>query len=214
VNNVRVVVSLGTYHLPFDRLVDWVDSWAAANPDVPVLLQHGVSKRAAHTANVEMIPHDELIELYTRAQVLVLQGGAGGVMDATSIGVVPLVVPRVPHLGEVIDDHQVQFATLLQEFGLVHLAQTEETLHHLLTLALSGELCTTRQGEHPVEGVQTMLSRLQALPPAALIGRPRWRRRLRRVGALVPRRHATRGRRITASESPGGSSPLHSRLTM
>lgn len=190
-NNVRVVVSLGTYHLPFDRLVDWVDSWAVANPNVPVLLQHGVSRRAAHAGNVEMIPHEELIEIYTRAKVLVLQGGAGGVMDATSIGAVPIVVPRVPHLGEVIDDHQVQFAALLQEFELVHLAQTEERLHHLLNLALSGGLRTVRQGAHPAEGVQAMLSRLRSLPPATPVGRGRWRRRLRRVGALVPRSRIT-----------------------
>lgn len=177
-------MSLGTYHLPFNRLVAWIDSWAVSNPSVSVLVQHGVSSSAAHAANVEMLAHDELIETYTRAKVLVLQGGAGGVMDAGAVGVVPIVVPRVPELGEVIDDHQIQFATLLQQYHLIHLAQSQEMLHRLITRALQGDLCIQRRQQHQVERVDTVISRLQTLNASRLAGSDRWRV-VRRASQLV-----------------------------
>lgn len=173
-----VVVSLGTYHLPFNRLVEWVDTWAAANPGVSVLVQHGVSQPAANTANVDMLAHEELLAMYAHAKVLVLQGGAGGIMDAGAVGVVPIVVPRVPQLGEVVDDHQLQFTSLLEKLHLAHVALQADSLHELLTGALNGQLPTRREQQHEATGVVNILARLEEVGERrrGSGGRQAWRR--------------------------------------
>lgn len=130
-----VAVSAGTYHLPFDRLVDWTGSWLALHPEVEAIVQHGTSRPLEGARNFAVIPRHELLDIYSRASALVLQGGAGGVMDARALGRVPIVVPRVPVDDEVVDDHQVLFAQRLEELGLVRVALTEPALHRLLDRA-------------------------------------------------------------------------------
>ena len=80
----------------------------AEHPEVHVVMQHGPGKplrgprttTCCHTADCSTVPH---------ADAVVLQGGAGGVMDMRAIGRVPIVVPRVPVDDEVVDDHQLIF---------------------------------------------------------------------------------------------------------
>jgi hypothetical protein len=53
-------------------------------------------------------------------------------MDCRALGLVPIVVPRLRRLGEVVDDHQVAFARRMALAGDVHVAETEPNLHRLL----------------------------------------------------------------------------------
>jgi UDP-N-acetylglucosamine transferase subunit ALG13 len=200
-------VSIGTYHLPFDRLVDWVDTWAEAHPEVSVLVQHGVSRPSRHAQNVAMIPHADLIETYAAARVLVLQGGAGGVMDARAVGAVPILVPRSPELNEVVDFHQLEFALLLREQAVVHVAVSEDELHSLLCRALAGDVPTRATDLTPSPGVRSVLSRLDSL--AAEVARsgvpPAPRGRLRRAAArTMGTPPHQRVHPETASEQPQG----------
>ena len=58
------------------------------------------------------------------ADVIVSHGGPATIAAAWARGLLPIVVPRVPKLGEHVDDHQVSFAVRLAELGRVRLAQT------------------------------------------------------------------------------------------
>ncbi len=44
----RVLVTVGTDHHRFDRLIGWVDRWAAAHPEARVLVQHGTKLYAIY----------------------------------------------------------------------------------------------------------------------------------------------------------------------
>ncbi len=132
-----MVVTVGTDHHPFDRLVGWVDSWAVAHPAVRVLVQRGNSSTPEHVESVEMLGYDELVGAMAGALAVVAQGGPGGIMDARSVGHRPIVVPRRGSLGEHVDDHQVTFTSWMAERGLVWLASTEAELHALLEQALA-----------------------------------------------------------------------------
>lgn len=132
-----VVVSAGTYHLPFDRLSRWIQEWLDGTEGVRVVVQHGPSAPVVGAENVEILPYTELMDLCTQADAVVLQGGAGGVMDMRSLGIVPIVVPRVPGDGEVVDDHQLVFSAEMESLGLIRRALTQERLVELLTHALS-----------------------------------------------------------------------------
>lgn len=133
-----VVVSAGTYHLAFDRLSDWVQRWLTTRSEVEVVMQHGPSRPVEGAQNYAILPYDELLALCRSADAVVLQGGAGGVMDMRALGVIPVVVPRVPGSGEVVDDHQLVFTAAMAALGLVRRATSYDEFAQLLDAALEG----------------------------------------------------------------------------
>jgi UDP-N-acetylglucosamine transferase subunit ALG13 len=131
-----LLVTVGTDHHPFDRLVRWVDAWLAANPGrLPCLIQTGTSAPPP-TGSVDWRPYLEFGALQAAmagAAAVVCHGGPGTILGARQAGVVPIVVPRRHRLGEHVDDHQVAFSRrLAAEGGQVQLAETEADLHRLL----------------------------------------------------------------------------------
>ncbi len=177
-----MVVSVGTYHFGFDRLMAWTESWLALHPEAGATVQHGTSRTVAGADNREIIPHPELLDLYRKASVIVLQGGAGGVMDARELGILPVVVPRVPVDDEVVDDHQIVFARRLRDLGIVHVAESEAELHRLLDQALASTLPVRPEQRTETPGAAAAAAALDALMAS---GQPVSRRgRWRAVGTL------------------------------
>lgn len=118
-----VLVSVGTDHHPFDRLVGWVDAWvAAASAPADCLVQYGTSRPPAHARGTAYLGHGELAELMAHARVVVCHGGPSTIVEARRHGHRPIVVPRSPGLGEHVDDHQQRFARRLADLALVRLA--------------------------------------------------------------------------------------------
>lgn len=178
-----IVVSAGTYHLPFDRLSEWMERWAAAHPDVHLLVQHGPSRPVVGAENVTILPYADLLEHCRRADAVVLQGGAGGVMDMRALGIVPVVVPRVPGHGEVVDDHQLIFSGEMSTLGLLRRATTYDELDAALVelLAATPSAAAATGGAVISTPGAERLQRLLAEPPAALP----WTRRLARCGSVA-----------------------------
>lgn len=131
-----VVVSVGTDHHPFDRLVSAMDAWAAANPEVEVVVQRGTAEVTSHAASHDLIPHNELCRLFGSALAVVVHGGPSTIMDARAAGRVPIVLPRNPDFGEHVDDHQLRFGQHLQANALARLASDVEHVDGLLIEAL------------------------------------------------------------------------------
>ena len=127
-----MLVTVGTDHHRFDRLIGWVDRWAADHPEVAVLVQHGTATAPAHGEAVVMLGYDELVSAMAEADVVIAQGGPATIMDARSVGHRPIVVPRRGHLDEVVDDHQVAFTDWMAAKELVWLATDEAELEGLL----------------------------------------------------------------------------------
>jgi UDP-N-acetylglucosamine transferase subunit ALG13 len=128
VSGPTVVVSAGTYHLPFNRLTEWMEPWTARHPDAHVVMQHGPGRPLPGAENHALLPYERLLELCAAADAVVLQGGAGGVMDMRTLHRIPIVVPRVPVDDEVVDDHQLVFTQLAAELGIITRVVTKEEL--------------------------------------------------------------------------------------
>jgi UDP-N-acetylglucosamine transferase subunit ALG13 len=132
------VVTVGTDHHRFDRLMDWLERWNARHPGaVRWVVQHGSSRPMAGADAFSIKPRSELLEILRGADVVVTQGGPGGIMDSRECGTVPIVVPRLARLDEVVDDHQVAFAEQLARNDLLVLAQTEAELFAALDRAVA-----------------------------------------------------------------------------
>lgn len=132
-----ILVSTGTdKRFRFDRLIGWVESWAARYPGrAEFRVQWGIS-RSSRLPGAREYNGEELNELLRRANAVVVQGGPGGIMRSRQHGVTPIVVPRQGHLGEAVDDHQVGFARWAAQRSLVVHASSAQELHLALDRVL------------------------------------------------------------------------------
>ncbi len=180
------VVTVGTDHHRFDRLMDWLEHWNAERPGaVRWIVQHGSSRPLDGAENVGLLPRDGLLELLRGADLVLTQGGPGGIMDSRACGTVPIVVPRLARLDEVVDDHQVAFARQLARGGLVVVAESEPDLHAALDRAVSDPAALV-VGES-VSDVSQTVARFADLVGQLLVRKPARRglRRMARTGRSV-----------------------------
>ena len=131
-----LLVTVGTDHHPFDRLVGWAGAWLDAHPgQLRCLMQTGTSAPPDPAAAEwhAYLEFDALQAAMAEAAAVVCHGGPGTILGARHMGAVPIVVPRQHRLGEHVDDHQVAFCRRLAAEGAeIHLAETEADLHGLL----------------------------------------------------------------------------------
>jgi len=131
----RVLVTVGTDHHPFDRIVTWFDSWAADRDDTEIQLEALIQRATAKpgkTRTVELLAFDELVAEIKNADIIVTHGGPGSIFEARRWGKLPIVVARDPDLGEHVDNHQQLFAERMVTDGQILLARTESDLRDLL----------------------------------------------------------------------------------
>ncbi|QRZ61179.1 glycosyltransferase [Rothia sp. ZJ932] len=136
VRTYDLVVSVGTDYHHFDRLVGWVDAYLKKHPELTCLFQHGFTAPPRVAEGVERMPRAELLKFYAKAKVVVVQGGPGSILDAREVGAIPVAVPRVAELDEVVDNHQIEFSKMMDEYGEAHLVESAEALEKILDQAL------------------------------------------------------------------------------
>lgn len=174
---LRVFVTLGTDHHPFTRLIEWIEDWIPpAGADVDILVQHGATAAPTRARAVDMLSVAELVKVLAGSDLIVTQGGPGGIMDARRAGIVPIAVPRLPELDEVVDGHQVTFTRHLATLGTLRLAESREELHRALS-----------EGVSDPERFRCPPLRDNAAETAAAVGAA--------VAAAVARRQSARGLR-------------------
>lgn len=131
-----VVVSVGTDHHAFDRLVRWIDDYARRRRDLRFLVQHGHSRAPRDVPGTPFLSGTELGDQMRAARVVVTHGGPGTIVQARAAGHLPVVVARDPELDEHVDDHQLLFVQRLEEAGRVRSCSTPQQLAALIDKAL------------------------------------------------------------------------------
>lgn len=176
-NDTRFVVTVGTDHHPFDRLIRWVNDWLELHPEQiqTFMVQWGSASVQPVCAGEAFLEVDRLDEFLDSADVMICHGGPGSIADAWARGQVPIAVPRLRRLGEVVDDHQVDFCRKLASLGRVRLAEDPGALAGLLDEALRDRVPFSLQA--PPADVDATVARFEALV-AELVSLPH-RRRLR-----------------------------------
>jgi UDP-N-acetylglucosamine--N-acetylmuramyl-(pentapeptide) pyrophosphoryl-undecaprenol N-acetylglucosamine transferase len=114
----RVVVSLGTTRqVEFRRLLRRLIE--VMPPEADVLWQTGNTDTGGLGIRAHrVIPERDLIEAMAEADTVVAHAGVGTALAALEAGRCPVLVPRRPERGELVDDHQLQIARGLAERGL------------------------------------------------------------------------------------------------
>jgi UDP-N-acetylglucosamine transferase subunit ALG13 len=137
VSPAHIVVTVGTDHHPFDRLVHWTDHWASAHPEVEVFVQHGAAVAPAVAAGSARVDPAELRARVAAATAVVTHGGLSSIMETRAAGFLPIVVARDPDAGEHVDGHQQAFTAHQERLGRIALVRTEPELAAALDRALT-----------------------------------------------------------------------------
>lgn len=126
-----VVVSVGTDHHPFDRLLEWA-SEVQRRLDVHVVAQRGATPPRSDIESFDYEPAADLEARMRAADAVVCHGGPGTIGVSRSAGQRPIVVPRNPSLGEHVDDHQMRYSQKLVGTGEIDVVESCEALIELL----------------------------------------------------------------------------------
>lgn len=176
-----MLVTVGSDYHPFDRLIGGVDAWLDREGESrPVVVQYGTAHKPRHGECLDYLPHDRLLDELRSANIVVTQGGPMGIVEARRCGRIPIVMPRLHRLGEVVDDHQVAFCRQLASTGDIVLVETVEELHEALDRAAADpsqlELTAAAADVDTKEAVDAFAQAVKRLPPRRR-GLARWRRR-------------------------------------
>lgn len=126
-----IFVTVGTDHHPFDRLIKTVDelkSQGVISEDV--FIQTGSSVYLPdHCYFEKLLSFKELMKKIADARIVITHGGPGSIMPVIYAQKIPVVMPRRKQYGEVVDDHQMDFAKRLQEQNMIILVESSEDLY-------------------------------------------------------------------------------------
>ena len=114
-----IFATVGTHHQPFERLVRAAIVLAAGRE---LVVQHGHTPRLPSGRSVRWerwIAPDDMATLMSEASLVVTHAGVATLVDAVRAGQRPLVMARRRHLGEHVDDHQLQIVETLAALGLI-----------------------------------------------------------------------------------------------
>jgi len=121
-----ILVTVGTHEQQFDRLVQ---AAAQLGGDEELVVQYGTSTLTQGRGEwVDFMSFDELAEQARRARVVVCHAGVGSIVLARRYGHRPIIMPRRPHFGEHVDEHQMQLTRRLAKAGIVTVVETAEEL--------------------------------------------------------------------------------------
>lgn len=127
-----ILVTVGA-QMPFPRLVDAVDAWAAAHPDVEVFAQISDQEPApAHVDHVALVDPDELRSRIQAADLVVAHAGMGTIITCLDLGAPLVIFPREGARRETRNNHQVATAEHFGDRPGIWVADTTEALHDLM----------------------------------------------------------------------------------
>jgi len=138
-----IFVSVGSM-MPFERLVTTMDAFAAAHPDLDVLIQIGRGRtEPAHARWCRLMPPAEYKAMVAGCRLFVAHAGMGSIITAIEAGKPLLMLPRRQSLGEHNTEHQLATATHVGSRPGLHVAADETDL------AVRAEALLTTSGAPP-----------------------------------------------------------------
>lgn len=110
-----IFVTVGTHEQQFNRLVEYMDKWAAEH-DEKVVIQTGYSTYEPKHCEWDMLfPYQKMVEMVGEARIVITHGGPSSFIMPLQIGKTPIVVPRQKKYEEHVNDHQVKFCHQVEE---------------------------------------------------------------------------------------------------
>lgn len=124
-----IFVTVGTHEQQFNRLVEYMDKWAAEH-DEEVLIQTGYSTyEPKHCKWQKLFPYQDMSKNVADARIVITHGGPSSFIAPLQIGKTPIVVPRKYEYDEHVNNHQVNFSKAVAErMGTIIVVEDVEKL--------------------------------------------------------------------------------------
>jgi len=123
-----IFVTIGSM-FPFDRLITYMDEWAAANPTVDVRAQIGDGEyEPRHMAFDRKLAQNEFDDVLSRADFIVAHAGMGSVIQAAEFQKPIIILPRLQEWGEHTTNHQVDTANWLRDRPGIKVVESKDAL--------------------------------------------------------------------------------------
>lgn len=125
-----IFVSVGTWHLGFDRLIEALDHLADSRViDEETIVQVGNSQYMPRNFKaIKFCTPVEFEKLVADSRVLITHAGVGAMMTGILNDRPVVVLPRKANLQEADDDHQFNTAEQFEKEGMVLVAYDTENL--------------------------------------------------------------------------------------
>lgn len=130
-----ILALFGTNPYPFERLVEFLETLAREEGH-EIVVQHGSSRAPDGCQSFDYTSYQGILDLMTKADVVVAQGGYGSSLDALTLGRPLVLVPRLRDMAESLDD-QVELVRHLTASGRALSAQTYPEFAAAIAQALS-----------------------------------------------------------------------------
>jgi len=162
-----IFATLGTHEAPFDRLIAALGTLPR---DEPLVVQHGASPPAPSWATcVEFLSYEQVAAYVRAARVVIAHAGVGSIMIALAHEQRPVVVPRLQHFGEHVDDHQLSLGRRLDALGLVTLVEDPGLLAAAVARASASRVRLPPAHRLPDELRRYLAAEVDAAAPAAAV---------------------------------------------
>lgn len=112
-----IFVTVGTHEQPFNRLIEYVDNLKRDNKiKDEVIIQTGFSTYYPKYCKWrKLIPYNEMIQNVADARIVITHGGPASFIMPLQIGKIPIVVPRQSKYNEHVNNHQLDFAKVVEK---------------------------------------------------------------------------------------------------
>ncbi|MCR4903060.1 MAG: multidrug MFS transporter [Butyrivibrio sp.] len=129
-----IFVTVGTHEQPFNRLVEYMDSWAQEH-DEEVIIQTGFSTYEPKKATWQkLFSYQQMLENVDKARIVITHGGPSSFIMPLQIEKIPIVVPRKKEFDEHVNDHQVSFCEAVhRRLNNIILVENEKDLADTIT---------------------------------------------------------------------------------
>lgn len=119
-----IFVTLGTVSYPFKRLAVFINSYAKEHPKEKIIIQQGYTQAFVKLRNMELnrfLTVTEMVKKIKSARIVIAHGGEGSIYTILKYAKnKPIIFPRVPALGEHVDDQQIKASEFLSKHQLAH----------------------------------------------------------------------------------------------
>lgn len=128
-----IFVTVGTHEQQFNRLVEYMDKWAAEHGE-EVVIQTGYSTyEPKHCKWQKLFPYQEMSKKVAEARIVITHGGPSSFIAPLQIGKTPIVVPRQKRFDEHVNDHQVKFCKQVESrMGTIVVVENVEKLGEVI----------------------------------------------------------------------------------
>lgn len=123
-----IFVTVGS-QMPFDRMIEIVDQWAAFKPELDIVAQVGKSdKNFKHVDSHKLLTPTDFENYVKKSDFIIGHAGMGSILTSREYGKKILVMPRLSRFKETRNDHQVATARMLSSLNIVETFENMEEL--------------------------------------------------------------------------------------